>query len=143
MSGDLQNIIKSQNDKINNLSSRKKPKYTKSEIPQKKRIIIPWCKKCHFNPRILPLEERIQISKKKEYRFKRYKTCNNNYFLYCIKIIQKLNKKIEPHNQRVQEKKGATSKPHKWRYRNDRIAKRRKKKLSISKRAKDKKLYKN
>ena len=80
-----------------------------------------------YNPRILPLEERIQISKKMEHKFKRYKTCNNNSCLYCIKTIQKLNKKIELHNQKVQEeKKKRTNKPYKRRYRNDRSAKRRK-----------------
>ena len=105
MSENLQSIIKAENDKITNLSNGKKPKYSKYENPKKKECTIPWCKKCHFNPRILPIEERIQISKKMEYKFKRYKTCNNNSCLYCIKTIQKLNKKIELHNQKVQEEK--------------------------------------
>lgn len=105
MSENLQSIIKAENDKITNLSNGKKPKYSKYENPQKKECTIPWCKKCHVNPRILSIEERIQISKKMEHKFKRYKTCNNNSCLYCIKTIQKLNKKIELHNQKVQEEK--------------------------------------
>ena len=112
MSENLQSIIKAENDKITNLSNGKKPKYSKYENLQKKECTIPWCKKCHFNPRILPIEERIQISKKMEHKFKRYKTCNNNSCLYFLKTIQKLNKKIELHNQKVQEEKKSEQANH-------------------------------
>ena len=50
---------------------------------------IPWCKYCHLNPKILPLNERIRISKIMEHKFKKMKTCNNSRCLNLCHAFRK------------------------------------------------------
>ena len=105
MSESLSDLINQQNEEINPNPTNQQSRNQKIYKTQQNNCNIAWCKFCHHNPRILSTEEKIQISKKMEHKFKRFKICKNHNCLYCIKKTQDLNKKIEEHNLKVKKER--------------------------------------
>ena len=83
MSESLLDLINQQNKEINPNSIPQQSRNQETYKTQQNNCNIAWCKFCHHNPKILSTDEKIQISKKMEHKFKRSKSAKTtNVVLY-------------------------------------------------------------